>query len=229
MSSSPTVPSDVLPNITDADVPEMAAKIMAAGLELFAQKGYAATSVREIVSSADVTNPMLYYYFQSKEGLFNHLVEYLFGAVGRLVEDEMGDADTIVDQLNAIAWAQIGGARESPIVLKFVYSILFGPPESRPDIDVYGLHLGMIARVRQVMDVAIETGDIRPSADFDALFLTNQFLGSVNEHLMRALTIAESIPDDRVRGEFLDEFLSREESQRLVRFFLAGAGVRGAS
>jgi AcrR family transcriptional regulator len=217
-------PYDVLPNLRETDVPEMAAKIMAAGLTLFAQKGYAATSVREIVSRADVTNPMLYYYFESKKGLFNELVEYLFGAVARLVEEELQDAETLRDKLEAVAWAQIGGARESPIILKFVYSILFGPSESRPEIDIYSMHFELIARVQSIIDEGVRDGSLSNTGEFDAMFLTNQFMGMINEHMMRALTIADSIHDDRVRSDFLAEFLSEDESSRLVQFFLAGAG-----
>ena len=224
MTTETTDPYDVLPNLRETDIPEMAAKILAAGLALFAQKGYAATSVREIVSSADVTNPMLYYYFDNKEGLFNQLVEYLFGAVAELVADELEGAETLADRLQAVAWAQIGGAKESPIILKFVYSILFGPSESRPEIDVYSLHLELIARVEAIMAEGIERGELSPHDSFDSMFLTNQFMGLINEHMMRALTIAESIPDDRVRGEFLDQFLSQNECERLVRFFVTGAG-----
>ncbi|MGM0555858.1 MAG: TetR/AcrR family transcriptional regulator [Myxococcota bacterium] len=227
MSDEITDPYEVLPNLRDTDVPEMAAKIMAAGLKLFAQKGYAATSVREIVSSADVTNPMLYYYFQSKEGLFNELVEYLFEAVATLVNEELEGASTVREQLDAVAWAQIRGAKESPIILKFVYSILFGPSESRPPIDIYSLHFDLIAGVSAIMDRGIRSGELTPREGFDTLFLTNQFMGAVNEHLMRALTIAGSLEEPRVREEFLDQFLSREESERLVHFFLAGAGAAG--
>lgn len=219
-------PYETLPNLRDTDTPEMAAKILAAGLELFAQKGYAATSVREIVSSADVTNPMLYYYFQSKEGLFHELVDYLFGAVARLVDEALEGTETIGEKLSAIAWAQIGSASQSPIILKFVYSILFGPAESRPEIDVYSLHIEFIARIRSIIDEAIEAGELDPAEEFDSLFLTNQFMGSVNEHLMGALTIAESLEDETLREEFLADYLSKAESDRLVHYFLAAAGRR---
>ena len=46
-----------------------AEKILHVAICLFAQKGYDATSTREIVEAAGVTKPMLYYYFGSKEGL----------------------------------------------------------------------------------------------------------------------------------------------------------------
>src|SRR5579863_2505476 len=41
---------------------------------LFADRGYDATSVREIVEAAGVAKPTLYYHFQSKEGLASALL-----------------------------------------------------------------------------------------------------------------------------------------------------------
>ncbi len=41
---------------------------------LFASRGYAATSIREIVEAAGVTKPVLYYHFQSKEGLYRAIL-----------------------------------------------------------------------------------------------------------------------------------------------------------
>jgi len=50
--------------------------LLLAGINLFAEKGYAGSSVREIVSLAGVTKPVLYYYFQSKEGLFQAILDW---------------------------------------------------------------------------------------------------------------------------------------------------------
>ena len=44
--------------------------IFDAAVELFARRGYFATTVRDIVEKAGVTQPMVYYYFGSKEQLF---------------------------------------------------------------------------------------------------------------------------------------------------------------
>ena len=44
-------------------------RLLETASHLFAEKGYASTSVREIVARAGVSKPVLYYYFQSKEGL----------------------------------------------------------------------------------------------------------------------------------------------------------------
>ena len=45
-------------------------RLLQAAMHLFASKGYAAASVRDIVNAAGVTAPSLYHHFGNKEGLF---------------------------------------------------------------------------------------------------------------------------------------------------------------
>ena len=45
-------------------------RLLAAAGRLFAAKGFVGASVREILQAADVSRPVLYYHFGSKEGLY---------------------------------------------------------------------------------------------------------------------------------------------------------------
>lgn len=49
---------------------EVRKKILDAGLELFAERGFEAASIREIADKAGVAVPNIYYYFKDKEGLY---------------------------------------------------------------------------------------------------------------------------------------------------------------
>lgn len=48
--------------------------ILNCALTLFSKKGYEAVSVQELVNSANITKPTLYYYYKSKEGLYKKLL-----------------------------------------------------------------------------------------------------------------------------------------------------------
>src|SRR5687768_8058896 len=50
-------------------------KITAAGLQLFAYKGLADTSIQEIAKLAGISVGLMYHYYKSKEELFTELVE----------------------------------------------------------------------------------------------------------------------------------------------------------
>ena len=58
---------------------EVRGRIIREATRLFAERGYAATSVREIAEAVGVTKPTLYYHFGSKDGLFTALVNHHLG------------------------------------------------------------------------------------------------------------------------------------------------------
>src|SRR5215210_2653869 len=50
-------------------------QIINAAVELFAEKGFEGTSIRDIAAKADVNIAMINYYFGSKEKLFENMVQ----------------------------------------------------------------------------------------------------------------------------------------------------------
>ncbi|HVZ24671.1 MAG TPA: TetR family transcriptional regulator, partial [Sediminibacterium sp.] len=51
-------------------------QIIRAAIELFAEKGFEGSSIRELAARADVNLAMVNYYFGTKENLFLAIVEY---------------------------------------------------------------------------------------------------------------------------------------------------------
>lgn len=72
--------------VTHVDVPET---LIQTSARLFAKNGYDATSVSDIVQTADLTKGALYYYFSAKEDL-------LFAIHQRFIEAEMRQAQEIL-------------------------------------------------------------------------------------------------------------------------------------
>lgn len=77
-----------------SDAPPTAERILSAALKLFAERGFAATSVRQIAAAVGVTDAALYSHFASKQDLFDRLVETmgpptpeLLGLNGAALED----------------------------------------------------------------------------------------------------------------------------------------------
>src|SRR5262245_36904273 len=91
---------------------ETRARIVAAALRLFGERGFEGASTRDIASSAGVNAPALQYYFDNKEGVYiacvEHIVsrvwEYMSEAVayGERVVDEDADDETLIDAYLAI-------------------------------------------------------------------------------------------------------------------------------
>jgi AcrR family transcriptional regulator len=97
---------------------------------LFADRGYAATSVREIVEAAGCAKPTLYYHFQSKEGLASALLTV---PLSNLVDTLRHIVTTVGDPvacLEQVIEARYVTFREDPDRGRFISSLLFGPPGS---------------------------------------------------------------------------------------------------
>ena len=62
------------------------AEIRAVVLELFGQKGYERTSLREIAERLDVTKAALYYHYPSKKDLLRALIDPLIDDIEKLLE-----------------------------------------------------------------------------------------------------------------------------------------------
>ena len=61
-------------------------KIENIALELFALKGYHATSISQIADKADISKGLLYNYYQNKEQLLNAVVMKVFDEIMRIVQ-----------------------------------------------------------------------------------------------------------------------------------------------
>ena len=67
--------------------------ILEAALRCFASKGYAATTIKDLASEAEVNSALLYYYFADKETLYRetlrHVARQLGEAAGSRLEDDV--------------------------------------------------------------------------------------------------------------------------------------------
>lgn len=68
---------------------QVVSDVIRAAVELFALKGYANTSVQDIVSAAGVTKGAMYHYFESKDDL-------LFGIYDRVLSLQQAHLDAII-------------------------------------------------------------------------------------------------------------------------------------
>ena len=82
-------------------------KIFETSMELFAKKGYEATSIEEITSIVGVAKGTLYYHFSSKEEIFNFLVEEGMKLLKNSIEIKTSNLDNSIDKLKAIILIQI--------------------------------------------------------------------------------------------------------------------------
>jgi AcrR family transcriptional regulator len=145
-------------------------RLLASATELFAIKGYASTTVREIVGRAGVTKPVLYYYFGSKEGIYLDLMrepirgflDHVAGAV-----EEAGTARERVERLCLLAYDDF--VRHLALA-RVMYAIYYGPPQGAPFIDFDAMQLQFQDAVVAVLREGIRSGEFRRGKASDMMW-----------------------------------------------------------
>ena len=151
-------------------------KVLETATDLFAEKGYAGTSVREIVAKVGVSKPVLYYYFQSKEGLFYAILEWA-ADVQRSILDEIFEASgTVLDRFIFLYRKIYEGIQQHQSLYKMIHSLIYGPPQGAPEYDYASYHRHMFNAVKRIYAEGLATGEIRKADAKEVAFLVLSLL-----------------------------------------------------
>jgi TetR/AcrR family transcriptional regulator len=157
--------------------PAVRERLLTEALRLFTSRGYAATTVREIVEAAGVTKPVLYYYFGSKEGLYLEIM----GGINQIFEQRVLElqilSGSVRERLLHFFAGMFTGAHENLDAVRLAYSIYFGPPQGAPFIDFNIFFDRTLEIVDNLIFEGIENGEIRP---VDRMTLSWALVGSHN-------------------------------------------------
>lgn len=82
-------------------------KIFETSMDLFAKKGYEATSIEEITSVVGVAKGTLYYHFSSKEEIFYFLIEEGMKLLKNSIDIKTSKMENSLEKLKAIVLIQI--------------------------------------------------------------------------------------------------------------------------
>ncbi len=139
-------------------------ELLSAALDLFVERGFAATRVEEVAQHAGVSKGTLFLYFPSKEELFKAVVRETIA--GRFTEwnEEIGrfdgNTDSLVRQLMHSWWERVGQTKAAGIT-KLVMSEACLFPEIatiyQHEVITPGHQL-----IRRVLQRGIDRGEFRP-------------------------------------------------------------------
>lgn len=190
-------------------------EIIAAALEVFTARGFAATRLDEIAARAGVSKGTLYLYFPNKEELFKAMVRQTVlpnvGAFEALVDAHRGSAADLLAELLARA-AQVFGASKVGRIPKIVVA----EAGTFPDLARFWVEEVVergLALMRRVLARGIEAGEFTPvqTDGVMVLFAPMLLLAMWNSALGPAV------------GRLLDPALIAGEASRLL---LDGLKVR---
>lgn len=178
-------------------------------LTLFSERGYAATSVRDVIQAAGVTQPTLYYHFHDKLGLFQALIERYYGETHTQLEQIVSTISGCEARLRTLIWRSFEFCRADPRVPRLMFQTHYGPRILEIDGILDGLTSRRFRLVTRIMLEGIEQGELRPA---DPEFLALGFCSLMDQPL--------NVFSRRSRPS---RFLTRELAESLVTLFLQGS------
>ena len=137
-------------------------RLLAAAVSLFAAKGYAAASVRDILRAAGVTAPVLYHHFGSKEGLFLALARDGKEKVEAARAEALGAGGSAAARILRLCRAHSAVRRQFVDLVWVIEQILTGPPEAAPPFDFRAVALETLRRFEGLVEEGIANGEFRP-------------------------------------------------------------------
>jgi AcrR family transcriptional regulator len=189
--------------------PETRRQILRAALKHFANAGYAATSVQQIVGDAKVSKPALYYHFHDKAGLFQALVSEALDQRLQVVQQAVARARDFRGQLVEILAALFDYFHQNRDLTRIAFSAAFAAPGEVPHDVCY---LDRCQRNLEFMHSLMKRARLAGELDqrFNCRDLAYGFYGQAHLYIVAHILM----PHYR---------LNRAAAERIVDLFLSGA------
>lgn len=188
---------------------EVRKRIIDEAARIFADHGYSGASIQDIVDAAGTTKPMVYYYFENKEGLYQEI--FLTHHAWMLNEHqaiaERADLTTR-EKLIALVEVHFDAARSEPHRARFMFAAHFGPRAQMPVVKDPEHEDVFFATIVSIATEGVERGDL----EGDPFLIAQALLGQILIHLTFHVTTPCPIP------------LVADAAERVVDQLIKGVG-----
>lgn len=129
--------------------------VMQAAVRVFADKGYYAATVRDIVAAANVAVGTFYFYFPDKETLFVHLYEETADFLLQSLQQTVNGRKTLPEQVMAGCQTYVNLATYEPAIVQL---LLVGGVGALPELNARRVNFreGLIRLWQRPLEAALE-------------------------------------------------------------------------
>lgn len=135
--------------------------IRKAAAELFAEKGFTATSTRKICERAGITKPVLYYHFGSKEELYESLVQGCYNEYQRELRRASRHGRTTREKLLEVLLAMFSFSRRNHNEYRMAVRMLMAPERESPAVDFVEMSRADERLLAEVLREGVHNREIR--------------------------------------------------------------------
>ncbi|CUH96657.1 hypothetical protein P22_2747 [Propionispora sp. 2/2-37] len=167
-------------------------KLLKVATALFARKGFAAVTVRELTVAAQINISAISYYFNGKEGLYEAvLTEQLAPVLQSLGEIQKNTSAPPIARLTLLADQIAHIHAQRPLLSRFIFSEVTNPTEyGGPIIES---HLSQVYQfIHATLQEGIASGDFRE--DLHVTYATVSLVGILNFYFISRPLISKIFP-----------------------------------
>lgn len=157
-------------------------QIIEAAIELFAQKGFEGTSIRDLAAKADVNVAMVNYYFGSKEKLFEALVEVKAASARGTLEELLNDKTlTSIEKIDRIIDSYVDRLFSHRKFHRLIHQELIMNQREALQDSITTLLLPNSLYVKSIISEGIENGQFK---QVDVMLTMVSLMGTINQMLL---------------------------------------------
>lgn len=183
--------------LAPADEPVTKRRILEAAADVFADKGYYAAAVDDIVRASDTSKGSFYHFFPSKQGIFLALVDHMYSVLLRRVEAAIEQERGALNKVDAALRTVLTEFSRHRRLAKIMLIEAAGLGHAFND-KLFELHAGFAQLIQRYLDRAVEEGSIKP---LDTELAAYAWLGAVNEVVTRWVYAGRPDPLDAALPE----------------------------
>ena len=189
-------------------------KLLAAGTELFAAKGFAGVSIRELATAAGVNSALISYHYGGKEGLYEAVLTAQYSRVLEKFEAIAAADVSVEEKIRLYADAiRRNHTEERPFMARLIHGELTSPTACLEN--VVRKYTARIAQlVGGILREGIQKGTFRQ--DIDPMFAALSMAGMFNFFFILREVTKSIVP----------EFVGRDEEfvEAALKIYLKGMG-----
>lgn len=150
--------------VHDGDLKEdggLKAELRKHATRLFATRGFAGTSMRELVEACGCTKPACYYYFSSKEALYRDVVLYHSERMRTLVGATVAGDGSVRERLHEGLDSMIDYSIDTPSAMRLFQRMELASEDTGPVVEGAMCREDHLEVVVELVKLGISTGEVR--------------------------------------------------------------------
>jgi len=179
-------------------------QILEAALAVFSQKGFHATNVSDVAAQAGVSQGTIYWYFESKEELFEAAILSVFDQIGSEAMAGIFQHETATGKLRALTDTMAGlGELVENVFMLFLGYWASSPRRGEAAKEWIEILVGYKDLIASLIEEGVRDGEFRP-VDADALAW---MLMAAYDGLAAYLMLAPDLDVKQISTVFIDTLL----------------------